>query len=152
MDQVMESGLETSTSFISNTGRDRARSVKIRMRGLIAVVVLVIAAGCSPSSPPASSPATSTYLILSSSVDPNKGACCNHIVGEVKNNSTKEGRSVRVVATLYDDTGRVVGTESDLVSGATQLRLAPGETVPFSIMVEKTTVFATYKLQVSAAQ
>ena len=115
----------------------------------IAILLAACSEPRSSAAPAIAATAHDSYQILSSSVDPNKEACCNHIVGEVKNTGGTAGHSVRVVATLYDDSGRVVGTENDLVSGAKSLTLAPGETAPFSIMVEKSTQFSTYKLQVS---
>jgi hypothetical protein len=72
-----------------------------------------------------------------------------HVVGEVRNNTTKLMEFVEITATFYDSTGKVVGTES----GFTDMDiLRPAETSPFDILLndeQQSQKIDNYKLSVS---
>lgn len=72
-----------------------------------------------------------------------------HIVGEVRNNSSVPMEYVKIVATLYDQDGKVVGTDfayTDLDV------IPPGGKAPFSTGTDEWTGTATYKLQVQGSE
>lgn len=71
-----------------------------------------------------------------------------HIVGEVRNNSHDPMEYVKVVATLYDDSGKVVGvsftyTELDVIP--------PGQKAPFETVTDQWEGTTRYKLQVQGS-
>jgi len=69
-------------------------------------------------------------VLSSSSFRDDTGAY--HIVGEVKNNSPRDSMNyVKIVATLYDKTGKVVGTDFTYTDIEV---LRPAEKSPFKII------------------
>jgi hypothetical protein len=68
-----------------------------------------------------------------------------HIVGEVRNNSATPMESVRVTATLYDDSGQVVG--SSVAFAALDFILPDGRS-PFEIATDEWAGTTRYELQV----
>lgn len=72
-----------------------------------------------------------------------------HIVGEVRNNSDKPMGSVKIVATLYDSTGKMTGTD---FSYAKLDVIPPGGRAPFDTGTDKWAGTANYKLQVQGSQ
>jgi hypothetical protein len=67
-----------------------------------------------------------------------------HIVGEVQNNSDTPVAFVKVVATLYDDAGQVVGTDFTY----TEIDLIPpGGKSPFETGTDEWTGTTNYKLK-----
>ena len=114
----------------------------VRLAMILATLVLMACSTASPPAPPSTAAAsTGKYTVRSSSLDSTSGAAWNRIVGEVKNTSPSKA-TIKIVATLYDASGKVVGTADDV-----QNDVAAGDTVPFSIMVLKTTAFDHYRLQ-----
>jgi hypothetical protein len=72
-----------------------------------------------------------------------------HIVGEVQNNSGKDVEFVKIIATLYNAAGQVIGTgftytASDII--------AIGQTSPFEIIFDRHEGMATYELQVEGEE
>jgi hypothetical protein len=72
-----------------------------------------------------------------------------HIVGEVRNNSDAPMEFVKVVATLYDDTGNVTGTDF----AYTELDIVlPGGKSPFETGTDQWQGTTNYKLQIEGSQ
>ena len=68
-----------------------------------------------------------------------------HIVGEVENRADHIFKSIKVVATFYDSSGKVIGTDF----GYTDIDAAlPGEKVPFTLATDEIRNYEKYKLQV----
>jgi hypothetical protein len=68
-----------------------------------------------------------------------------YIVGEVVNNDQKPLRSIKIIATFYDDAGKVIGTN---FSYATLDVVAPGAKSPFEISAADSSGFKRYALAV----
>jgi hypothetical protein len=68
-----------------------------------------------------------------------------HIVGEVQNNSDTPVEFVKVVATLYDDAGQVVGTDFTYTEIDV---IPPGGKSPFETGTDEWTGTTNYRLQV----
>jgi hypothetical protein len=96
-----------------------------------------------------SAPAGEISVLNSSSFIDDIGAY--HIVGEVKNNSPTDPMNyVKIVATLYDKTGKVVGTDFTYTDIEV---LKPAEKSPFKIIltdVGQSQKVSSYKLYASA--
>lgn len=68
-----------------------------------------------------------------------------HVVGEVENKTEQIFKSIKVVATFYDSSGNVIGTDF----GYTDIDAAlPGEKVPFTLATDEISSYEKYKLQV----
>lgn len=76
-------------------------------------------------------PLPKTLMILSNSSYISIGGLLN-IVGEVKNNGSSECTSTIVMATCYDDNGKVVCIDTGYT---TPYDLAPGKTAPFNLII-----------------
>lgn len=71
-----------------------------------------------------------------------------HIVGEVQNNSDTPMEFVKIVATLYDDAGQVVGTDFTYTEIDV---IPPGGKSPFETGTDKWAGTTNYKLQVQGS-
>lgn len=74
-----------------------------------------------------------------------------HIVGEVLNTASTEKDFVKVIATLYDDKNKVIGTDFTYTNPST---IFPQETSPFSFMIGQSDVsnlgaIKSYKIMAS---
>ena len=70
------------------------------------------------------------------------------IVGEVINKTQNYVQNIKVIATLYDDKGEVVGSEDAHAGNTWDTPLEINKTAPFDINPDKNIVFDTYKLDV----
>lgn len=66
------------------------------------------------------------------------------VTGEIRNTGTHETGPVRIVTTLYDSDGRVIGVDG--VSASEFDKLAPGEVTPFSVLLYARGPVASYRL------
>src|SRR5919198_4426481 len=109
---------------------------------------IVLQYGYSQTTASASASANPIYVVSSSSFRDDTGAY--HIVGEVKNNSPIDFmKYVKIVATLYDKTGKAFGTDFTF-SDVDVLR--PAEKSPFKIILTDTRQsqkVSSYKLSIS---
>ncbi len=95
-------------------------------------------------------PATPSEISVLSSSSFTEDIGAYHIVGEVKNNSPSDSmKYVKIVATLYDKTGKVIGTDFTFSDVGV---LRPAEKSPFEIIltdIRQSQKVSSYKLSTS---
>jgi hypothetical protein len=91
-----------------------------------------------------SSPLSPLVLLSQSVITRNDGGF--NIVGEIRNNRSIEARNVKVIATFYDEEGKVIGAEYSF----TEIHQIPSlGTSPFSIMIFDPISYDHYELIVT---
>ena len=113
------------------------------MLRLLVIALALVLIGCGRASR-----AADLTVVSSTLIPPTESAFLGAIVGEVRNNGKYPISYPRIVATLYDDDGRVRGTNWDYPQ-ADQGILAPGATSPFRINVNRDKYGPKYKLQIT---
>ena len=77
-----------------------------------------------------------------------------HINGEIKNVATEKAQTVKVIATYYDDNGKVVAAAMTLLDPI-HSELDPNQTMPFEILLTdetRTPLIKTYELTAGSLQ
>jgi hypothetical protein len=121
----------------------------------IAVSLLLMAAcgGIEGTSTPASQTPTteplitdrSGALVILSHSAYSGSASLYHIVGELKNTSNTNMGTIKVIATLYDETGQIIGVGSSLTLADV---VTPGSITPFDVELYDQGIPLTYQLQI----
>ena len=117
--------------------------------GLPAVLAALAAAAASPAATPSAPPPTSssrpTTKITADNYDVLPSAYGTEVQGEATNNDTVE-HTASLKATLYDESGKILGTADGIVT-----QLAPGETKTFTLVsTNAVPQYARLKVQVNA--
>ena len=133
---------------------------KCLLLAAVALVLIALAAACSPT--PTAKPAPTEApapTLTPESIEPELDVLSFtdyedtvgwwHVVGEVRNNSSYPVQFVKIVITIYDDAGNVVGTD---FTYTTLDVIAPGGKSPFRTGTEEYTGVSSYEVQVEARE